>query len=389
MKTWRMSEKDFLDKVAEFIEKEYPASKEKIQGEVDSIGKNVQFKNDGIRERSIALMNAQYMEGKPNQHSKSVLESKLKLMSLDSYWFSEWSLRPHTPEEIVLAVLINTYFNLHLVSITYICRANYLTADIIEDLMFITSELFSFDAWNDACVEFTCNILKEGTGYDCSEILNAFIKSNTKDKDYKALKKTISDMVEKAKEEASYSLDAKEKSLLASHANVERLNRELAIMDEEENLVKKYIKESRFNPERATNEEFKRFATGLFSYIEMNVSEYRSSFWMNMSYRCLSKRSRNNEYANSRIYRFITDSILELLDKARSKTVTKITNIKYSMQRTQTIIDNIVAGKDETASMRLSDRLDWGVLRDYQDLPKTFMEKYDKLFPFKGSTDPI
>lgn len=170
--TWRISEREFLRKVDVFIDEEYPKIIEfskTIKNTTKGVGKEL---NDIFSKiRSV------------NYTDKNSLRS-LKLSAImkdDRRHWLEWSTQKHEPEEIIFRVLLNKYFDVYSLCYSYMCTVDELLSEkLIEDIMFINSDLFDFDYWDDYHVDIVTKIMTKGNKSDCTEDLQLLLESNIK-----------------------------------------------------------------------------------------------------------------------------------------------------------------------------------------------------------------
>lgn len=78
--------------------------------------------------------------------------------------WSEWGLKPQSVEDIIFRALLDRMFGndeQDYICHAYVIETTQLPADAIKDLLFITSQAFSFDYWCDEVVDFVCEILEK------------------------------------------------------------------------------------------------------------------------------------------------------------------------------------------------------------------------------------
>lgn len=78
--------------------------------------------------------------------------------------FGKWSMQPHTPEEIMIAEIVNleSEADSPLVCASYYCLATAFEEKDVDNLLYINSGLFTYDGWDDEVVEFVVNLLMKG-----------------------------------------------------------------------------------------------------------------------------------------------------------------------------------------------------------------------------------
>lgn len=190
-KNWRLTKKEFLQKVDQFISKEYPFAIEYYNS----------IKENGIKKEMSSLkdkINSYNIESccrTDNTARKLKLEFIQK--NTDKFW-KDWSLTHHEPDEIIFMTLIDRVFKTNNICFSYICGVDdNLTEDLIEDMMFINSDLFDFEYWDDKHVETVCSILAKGNKYDSAKDLKAIL---TKAKYNDKFKEKIKRLLEKSQE---------------------------------------------------------------------------------------------------------------------------------------------------------------------------------------------
>lgn len=169
--TWRCSKADFLRKVDEFIKSEFP----KIQ----EFYKTLKCLDKGIGKELTSIF-AKLRSDEPFTKDQ-IRNLKLQAIMKDSktYW-SEWSREYHEPEELIFRILINNYFNeVSSICYSYMCMVeNQLNEKLIEDIIFLNSDLFDFNYWDDFHVDIVTKIIIKGNKYNCVNDLKALLKSD-------------------------------------------------------------------------------------------------------------------------------------------------------------------------------------------------------------------
>lgn len=87
----------------------------------------------------------------------------------------EWgnSGRVMSEKEIFAKAIYAAEGNEPIMCISYMLDCNKLSEDIIKNLMYVFSGLFSFDCWNDDVVNYVYELLIKGTDYNCyNDLLN-------------------------------------------------------------------------------------------------------------------------------------------------------------------------------------------------------------------------
>ena len=146
-KTWRFSRKKFYEKLDLFLDQgldEYIKELSEIE-DLDS------FQRDKLK----ALIKArkEYYEITDSKALKNKYRiDKLKAVANNVKDWAKFSTNPESLEDIAFRVIVFEKFGISLCCLSYICHYSTLPEDFIDDIIFITSGLFSFNKWDDTHV---------------------------------------------------------------------------------------------------------------------------------------------------------------------------------------------------------------------------------------------
>ena len=82
----------------------------------------------------------------------SFQRDKLKAVANNVKDWAKFSTNPESLEDIAFRVIVFEKFGISLCCLSYICHYSTLPEDFIDDIIFITSGLFSFNKWDDTHV---------------------------------------------------------------------------------------------------------------------------------------------------------------------------------------------------------------------------------------------
>lgn len=146
-KTWRFSRKKFYEKLDLFLDQgldEYIKELSEIE-DLDS------FRRDKLK----ALIKArkEHYEITDSKALKNKYRiDKLKAVANNVKDWAKFSTNPESLEDIGFRVIVFEKFGISLCCLSYICHYSTLPEDFIDDIIFITSGLFSFNKWDDVHV---------------------------------------------------------------------------------------------------------------------------------------------------------------------------------------------------------------------------------------------
>jgi hypothetical protein len=154
-----------------FTEQEYLSELEKVLDErLDYLQDNIGevFKS----EEAIKNMNKTISKLKTKLENKmddpyARIKLKIDTLSNDTRYWSERSISPDSKKFIIMAILTNKLFNVSFMCESFMCYSDLMSADMLPEIMFIESGLFSFDTWDDYHVNIIENYY---TDLRCDEI---------------------------------------------------------------------------------------------------------------------------------------------------------------------------------------------------------------------------
>ena len=170
--TWRINEKEFLRKVDVFIDEEYP--------KIIEFSKTIKNTTKGVGKELNDILSKIRSGDYNNKNSLRALKLSAIMKDNKRHWLN-WSTQKHEPEEIIFRVLLNKYFDVYSLCYSYMSSVDGLLSEkLIEDIMFINSDLFDFEYWDDYHVDIVTKIMTKGNKYDSAEDLQLLLQSDIK-----------------------------------------------------------------------------------------------------------------------------------------------------------------------------------------------------------------
>ena len=169
-KSWRINdENEFYEKAEKYINNH-------LEEFTDNLEKRIRSKEvcDYIFKR--------YKAYKANSEFfciESKISNMLDIVLKDVYDWNEFSLSfDSKPEDIMLRVLISNIFKCDYVCLSFISKNPLLSEEFLEDCIYASSDLFSFDEWDDDHVKAVTNCAASGYAEDeCSDLLELYDNS--------------------------------------------------------------------------------------------------------------------------------------------------------------------------------------------------------------------
>ena len=300
----------------------------------------------------------------------------------DNKLFSEFSCTFQNPEDIVFYLLIDRIFNSNLVCLSYICRYSRLSEDLIEDIMFINSELFDFKYWDDKHVQIVIGILDKGYKYNCFEELKDLLEDNS------VSKHLIKNIEKIFKSE----YDSIELAIRSCNSSIIKLTNTLASVEKSINIREQELSVvSKFNSELSKKEDYYYYINktkDLYNSLEKEVPEFNKSFFEENTKKIKSLISSKNKnpYTVSRksvysCFEDIEDKLLDKLKEIRRRQGQVKNSIDFSKRRINNLEEKLIACKNGPVfEYCLTERIDWSYIAKYQSFSKEFKEKHSKLF---------
>ena len=146
-KTWRFSRKKFYEKLDLFLDQ----GLDEYIKELIAIEKLDSFRLDILKASIKARKEHDEMTDSKALKNKYRID-KLKAVANNVKDWAKFSTNPESPEDIAFRVIVFEKFGISLCCLSYICHYSTLPEDFIDDIIFITSGLFSFNKWDDTHV---------------------------------------------------------------------------------------------------------------------------------------------------------------------------------------------------------------------------------------------
>ena len=146
-KTWRFSRKKFYEKLDLFLDQ----GLDEYIKELSTMEKLDSFHRD-ILKASIKARKEHYEITDSKALKNKYRIDKLKAVANNVKDWVKFSTNPESLEDIAFRVIVFEKFGISLCCLSYICHYSTLPEDFIDDIIFITSGLFSFNKWDDTHV---------------------------------------------------------------------------------------------------------------------------------------------------------------------------------------------------------------------------------------------
>ena len=353
--TWRLTEEEFYKKADEYISAEF----EKVKKNAEE-GKYI-----GECEKQIICSLGKVRSAEQNGNSLSFIRKlKAETMCHDTTNWSNSRFYNSDHDSVIFRILINRIFDVQCICTCYVCGVkNQLTEQMIKDIVFINSDLFDFEYWDDHHVEIINGIVRRGNKYNCvKDLENLAISKDVSDR----FKQNIHNLLTEAAQNSSiekkiYSLETQIKSVSETIKNSE-------------------IGLSIYKSLHIETGKDKRYYNGIVNEfvqsLENEISDFDNKFWTDLQ---------KTSFALYRSYKM--DSLEELKDFVFSGISDQINNrinrLDIRLEKLNEDLEKLK--KDKNKDFRkiiLTERLDWRSINIYQTLTPEFKEQYKDLFKY-------
>lgn len=348
--TWRLTKEEFLRKVDEFISTEFVKVKH-------NIGK---YCGDNRKYLYKILTDIKFAE---NDQSESKIR-KLKLEAICSNtddWYN-FSTTYHNSDDVIFRILLNRVFSVDSICLSYLCGVrNQLTEDLIEDILFINSDLFDFTYWNDYHVSLVNSILAKGNNYGCTKDLQKIEMDMEASPEFKKnIHRLFTDVVT-------------EKKITDTETKIKLLEDMIDSTQKELSIFKRFdIKDNK------DVDYYLSTIKDIISLIKKENPDYNKKFWKDIMVAALTFNSSSRKRYKEEMREFILYDIEKSL-------IDKISNLRGNLDSFNNVL-NITTRKlqkllkHNANNFTLKENLDWFNIDRYQNISNSFKDKYKRLF---------
>lgn len=352
-KTWRLSKEEFIKKADAYFDRKIMEIKVSVNT----------MKGDHYKKVSSALTKLKNAENS-NASDDIVRKLKADLVCCGGGDWSKFSLyKKETPNDIVFMLLLNEVFDCSLVAYTYICEFSVLSEDLIKDMIFIESELFSFSYWDDKHVDLVNEIFqKYGEKKDCIDTIRYYAENDTEySKDFQVSCKNIINKCIKNKEAK---ISSAKKQISNMKKNIK--NTEFSITGFENGQLQFIDNFCKNMEEGRENIFYKKEISLLLSSLETVVIGFPNEHYFN------SILSRNKSESNYEFIKSIPTLCRKELNLLHKRLNSYIESEKLLQER-------LIDIENSDISFFMHDKLDWFFISKNQNLPDEFISKYSCL----------
>lgn len=174
-KPWRISRKNFYNKLDLFLDKRLNELIDNIQS-IELIDRTSYMKRLLSKAKKVKKVSVSINDTKGKMNSR---KEKVRIISQDIKDWENFSMNMESADDIVFRLIIQEKFKVDLCCLGYICKYSVLSEDLIDDIIFITSGLFSFSKWDDTHVHSVVKCLEKDNFEDEEfKALYPFVKTN-------------------------------------------------------------------------------------------------------------------------------------------------------------------------------------------------------------------
>lgn len=365
-KPWRMSEKEFLDKVDLLISREYSRVKKMSKDWVGERQNSVKLIMGHINE----LLDPEYKIENRKKYEYDLRKYRLELICCDVNAWCNYSNEIHPKEDVILGVLINNIFNVEYLCLTYsLANKEQWNTDMIEDVLFIQSGLFSFECWDDYHVELITGEICKGHNHNSINLLrDAFNNPDKYDKGFYKLVCKIFEDFEKSKKKK---IEAAKRFLENTITSKKYIEVKLRIIDTNNDLIKDYLDKNPLDSSLGLTYHQEYFFS-LIKYILFKLGDdydFISKIWDDL------KESQKN-IKSAKIFNKFIVNIRDYFATEKNSLNKQLENISSNIPKAEAKImecQMLVFDK-----FILTERLDWYNIMSLKP-SDTFCRKYKKL----------
>lgn len=175
-KSWRMSRKYFYYKLDLFLDDQL----DKLIEEIESIEPYKRNKDKKLILDKCKSLKKTHIKLDMNHSVKmSIRKEKMKTISKNVTEWQSFSTNQESLDDIMFRLIAQEKFDCNLICLSYICKFSILPEEFIDDMIFVTSGLFSFTKWDDAHVNNLVSCLEEDN-FDKEDFHKLYPSADTK-----------------------------------------------------------------------------------------------------------------------------------------------------------------------------------------------------------------
>lgn len=157
---YRFTEQEYLSELEKVLDERLDYLQDNI-GEVFKSEEAIKNMNKTISKLKTKLEDISYNDAYYR------ISLKLDALSNDTKYWSDRSICPDSKKFIIMSILTNKLFKVSFMCESFMCYSDLMSVDMLPEIMFIESGLFSFDTWDDYHVNIIENYY---TDLRCDEI---------------------------------------------------------------------------------------------------------------------------------------------------------------------------------------------------------------------------
>lgn len=178
---YRFSEEEFLRIAENYFDKAIVNIRNEVnlynKASKNKLTPNIKNKRDALTMLDITIAS--------NKCKDAILHRKAAVAELEpTLW--KMSNKPQSFKWVLTALLMNEIFQRHFVCTSYICRQTKWNFQMLKEVVFIGSGLFSFETWNDDNVDvvaslFACQLNGKNMKESIDELINSGVSEDFKE----------------------------------------------------------------------------------------------------------------------------------------------------------------------------------------------------------------
>lgn len=353
-KTWRISEYEFYKRADEFLEKR-----------LREINESVKTMAPGEHRKEVEKIMIELKTAhKINEPIDVIRQIEAKLVcAYGRDWHTFSMKRKEKPEDIIFMILMNNIFGTPFVAYTYICEFSELSEELIEDILFIESELFGFSYWDDKHVSCVCSLIQNGE--DNTNHLKDLYKLQEEENGYSEdFKNKCEKLINTLQKQKNLKIKSAEHAIFNNTKQTENLiNNIQALKNRQIVLIRDFIKTvEKDMPKKYYKDMLDKLSEELENLIPGFPNKEFFKLWM-------SSKGANIDYAYITSLPSVCEKHIETLQKG----------MKNTIKMEKVLLEKLKIAKRTVTEFSFNNRLDWYFINNNQKLSHEFRKKYSCL----------
>lgn len=367
----RYTEKEFFGLVDYFINERYPkVDISKFEGEAYKEVSKWKWELDCI---------------KPDINNEKVMFTirllKLRIISATMEDWKNWSLEQQNAASIIFKLLMNRIFDIHNVCQTFICSVNdNLSEQMIDDIVFINSELFDFEYWDEYHVAAISSIIAKAPKYNAIDDLMLLLNDPMISDKYKG---NVRKLIDEANKDLKNRIDKINHDIKHSRNLIIKNDKGIRVAEQELEVYQNF--EFDLDAENLVMTKLKSELERLIESVEKYCPGFDEAWWglIKIEFKEIDNKYKSKNVTGEDYVKLLNDKynyIMSLGDMIRKRIVEYKDRTKHlysSISRNEKLL-NIVSNKG--VNIVLYDGLDWKAIETHQTLSVKFKNKYLELF---------